>query len=179
MAAARRLFVERGFHNVSMPDIVRASGVSTGAIYSHFGSKENLIRQIHERTITEFQALFFNRISGRTTTFDKLSAFAELVFETTENDPAMMEYMLFLKHGEILPDVLPICFTAPFQLIKDAVNEGMASGALRRGDTLIVGLSYTGVILRAVELRLSGILSTPLTEIETELIYNAWSAIKA
>ena len=46
---ARRLFVQCGYHNVSMPDIVKAAGVSTGAIYSYFPNKEALAREIHER----------------------------------------------------------------------------------------------------------------------------------
>ncbi|MDA3902551.1 MAG: TetR/AcrR family transcriptional regulator, partial [Desulfuromusa sp.] len=40
--AARRLFVEHGYCGVSIPNIVSASGVSTGAIYSYFKDKETL-----------------------------------------------------------------------------------------------------------------------------------------
>src|SRR6186997_2872036 len=41
--AATRVFSERGFHRATMQDIVRASGLSVGAIYTYFKSKEELI----------------------------------------------------------------------------------------------------------------------------------------
>jgi AcrR family transcriptional regulator len=42
VTAAQRLFGERGYANVSMPAIAEASGITAGAIYKHFESKEDL-----------------------------------------------------------------------------------------------------------------------------------------
>ena len=39
---ASRLFRERGFENVSVADVMRAAGLTHGAFYAHFGSKEEL-----------------------------------------------------------------------------------------------------------------------------------------
>src|SRR4029078_4037793 len=41
--AALQVFAERGFHRATMQDIVRASGLSVGAIYTYFRSKSDLI----------------------------------------------------------------------------------------------------------------------------------------
>jgi AcrR family transcriptional regulator len=41
--AALQVFAERGFHRATMQDIVRASGLSVGAIYTYFRSKSELI----------------------------------------------------------------------------------------------------------------------------------------
>src|SRR5215213_3599287 len=41
--AALGVFAERGFHRATMQDIVRASGLSVGAIYTYFKSKSDLI----------------------------------------------------------------------------------------------------------------------------------------
>jgi AcrR family transcriptional regulator len=46
LAAAERLFAERGFERVSMPAIARASGVTAGAIYKHFESKADLLFEV-------------------------------------------------------------------------------------------------------------------------------------
>ncbi|HLA17531.1 MAG TPA: TetR/AcrR family transcriptional regulator [Candidatus Limnocylindrales bacterium] len=40
--AALRVFAERGFHGATMQDIVRASGLSVGAIYTYFDGKDEL-----------------------------------------------------------------------------------------------------------------------------------------
>lgn len=42
LAAAERLFAEEGFDRVSMPAIAAASGITAGAIYKHFASKDEL-----------------------------------------------------------------------------------------------------------------------------------------
>ena len=46
VAAARRCFARDGFHQTSMPDIAAEAGVSTGAPYRYFASKEEIILEI-------------------------------------------------------------------------------------------------------------------------------------
>ena len=46
VAAARRCFSRDGFHQTSMPDIAAEAGVSTGAPYRYFASKEEIILAI-------------------------------------------------------------------------------------------------------------------------------------
>src|SRR3990170_2446043 len=43
LAAARRVFAERGYLNASVDDIARAAGCSKGAYYFHFASKEDVL----------------------------------------------------------------------------------------------------------------------------------------
>ena len=48
--AAISCFIEHGYTNTSMSDIIKASGLSSGSIYSHFSGKEDiLIGAINER----------------------------------------------------------------------------------------------------------------------------------
>jgi AcrR family transcriptional regulator len=53
MAAARRLFTERGYDAVSAEEIVRAAGVTRGALYHHFGGKRDLLEAVYERLEAE------------------------------------------------------------------------------------------------------------------------------
>ncbi|MCX5536365.1 TetR/AcrR family transcriptional regulator [Streptomyces sp. NBC_00006] len=48
--AARARFAEHGFARTSMPDIVRASGLSTGAIYRYFKGKDEIVAAICEQS---------------------------------------------------------------------------------------------------------------------------------
>ncbi len=49
--AAKKRFLERGFHGTSMRDITNASGVSQGGIYSYFASKEELFKGVLNEAI--------------------------------------------------------------------------------------------------------------------------------
>ena len=51
--AARRLFAARGYEAVGTEEIVRAAGVTRGALYHHFGGKAELFEAVYERLEAE------------------------------------------------------------------------------------------------------------------------------
>lgn len=177
--AARKLFVEKGYRGVAIPEIVKESGVSVGAIYLHFGNKEKLAEAVYMKTLIQFMEMFSGRLLGKMTAKEKLEVFANLVFEITETDSDMMEYMLSVRK-EIRSDLLhPLCSSDAFQEVQQIVKSGIDSGEIKSGNYLLAAVSYTGVILRAVELRIQGVLTQPLQTLANELIGNAWSGISS
>lgn len=53
LAAARKVFAERGFEGASVGDIAAEAGFTKGALYSQFGSKEELFAEITRQLAAE------------------------------------------------------------------------------------------------------------------------------
>lgn len=53
IGAARHLFAERGYADVGTEEIVRAAGVTRGALYHHFEGKRELFAAVYERIEAE------------------------------------------------------------------------------------------------------------------------------
>ncbi|MFI9559983.1 TetR/AcrR family transcriptional regulator [Nonomuraea endophytica] len=51
LSEATRLFAERGFEGTSVQEIVAAAGVTKGAMYHYFDSKDDLLHEIYARVL--------------------------------------------------------------------------------------------------------------------------------
>ncbi|HEX6000581.1 MAG TPA: TetR/AcrR family transcriptional regulator [Hyphomicrobiaceae bacterium] len=72
--AAEQCFARAGFHRTTIQDICRQAGISPGALYVYFDSKEALIAGICERDRAEFS----ERLAALADAPDFLSALQEL-----------------------------------------------------------------------------------------------------
>ena len=64
VVTAARLFVEKGYEQTSVQDILDATGLSKGGLYHHFKSKEQILDAVMQRRIQyvnkRFQELIRN-----------------------------------------------------------------------------------------------------------------------
>jgi AcrR family transcriptional regulator len=74
--AAERCFIHKGFHNATMDHICGEAGVSPGALYIYFRSKEELISGLCEREKDRF-GRELARIAGARDLLDALQSLAE------------------------------------------------------------------------------------------------------
>ncbi|GAA0619062.1 TetR/AcrR family transcriptional regulator [Kribbella sandramycini] len=58
VAAARTLVAEQGFHKTTMADLIEVSGLSAGAVYGYFKSKEEIVAAIAEEALGTVENLF-------------------------------------------------------------------------------------------------------------------------
>lgn len=81
--AARPLFATRGFAGVGAEEIVRAAGVTRGALYHQFGGKEGLLEAVYEQIEQELLERIGSRMAqaGVTDPLVALAAGAEHFLE--------------------------------------------------------------------------------------------------
>jgi AcrR family transcriptional regulator len=58
LAAARTCFRRNGFHSTSMQDVIAEAGLSVGAVYRYFKSKDDLITSIAESVLDGADQIF-------------------------------------------------------------------------------------------------------------------------
>ncbi|TDC81144.1 TetR/AcrR family transcriptional regulator [Micromonospora sp. KC606] len=64
VAAAARLFAANGFHATSMADIISECGLSAGAVYRYFRSKDELIGAVAETALSTADEAFDKLLAG-------------------------------------------------------------------------------------------------------------------
>ena len=133
--ASLEAFAEHGFHRATMQDIVRASGLSVGAIYTYFKSKSDLILAGCDLITDQELAQLAARLAPLTDYRERVSAaigywFDNLAIEQTERgsgflllqawaevetDPAIREMLLRRRRETV---------TAVALLLQEGVSRG-------------------------------------------------------
>ena len=94
--AARPLFAERGYAAVGTEEIVRAAGVTRGALYHHFGGKRDLFEAVYERIEVELaQRIAAGALdAGATAPLDAMRAGAEMFLQAATEPEAQRIVLL-------------------------------------------------------------------------------------
>jgi TetR/AcrR family transcriptional regulator, transcriptional repressor for nem operon len=79
---ASRLFRERGFENVSVADVMKAAGLTHGAFYAHFSSKQEL----QEAAVAYGQGISADRVRSHGATRKGRRAYADHYLSTRHRD---------------------------------------------------------------------------------------------
>ena len=175
---AVRLFTQRGYFNTSIPDIVQESGVSTGSIYHYFEDKEGIAKALFEWLKKQIE-LEFSEIEARhKTTEAQCKAVIAYLFQITEREPYAMEFMLYAKHKEFLPEMAPVCSSKPFRLMRQMLVNGMIKGEIRPMDADIAATLVYGPAVRLIQHRLDGLIKKPLTGYLDDLWSSTWRSVK-
>jgi AcrR family transcriptional regulator len=94
--AARSLFAERGYAAVGTEEIVRAAGVTRGALYHHFGGKRDLFEAVYERIEVELaQRIASGALdAGSATPLEAMRAGAEMFLQASTEPEAQRIVLL-------------------------------------------------------------------------------------
>jgi AcrR family transcriptional regulator len=131
VAEARSQFASRGYANVSLTEIVEATGVTKGALYHHFANKEDLFRSV----LQEVQQAVADRIATAAPESDlwtQLIAGCEM-FLSVSTEPETQQIMLIDA-----PSVLgwgawrEIDAATSMQQLEHVLLELMEQGVIRR-----------------------------------------------
>jgi AcrR family transcriptional regulator len=103
LSAARKLFFEKGFKQVTVEHIARKSELSKGSIYLYFKSKEEIYTHILFTNIDKFNKQSEHLFHNQKTTSDLILEFANIYIDFFLSDREQFRIMMtFMLHTENL-----------------------------------------------------------------------------
>jgi AcrR family transcriptional regulator len=153
MDSAERLFATKGFNGTSMNDIVKESGLSKGAIYGHFESKERLFLSLWERQTVVGIGQLRQIFSPEDTAVDKLLKVAEMTMVSSCDCPRevgrmQMEFMVAASRMKAMEPDMQKRYETIHTFIAEIFEEGIENGEFKAD---IDSESLTSILFAALD----------------------------
>lgn len=140
LETARNVFIEKGFKNVTMKDIVEACDISRGGLYLYFNSTRELFMEVLRMEASEADDVFSNNIPEDATAADILALFLkeqkkELL--SKKNNLTMATYEFYFS--EEIPrkdNILKKQFDSAVKIINKLIEAGVDNGEFYCEDPL-------------------------------------------
>lgn len=133
-ALGKRLFVERGYENTRVDDILEASGMSKGGFYHHFKSKEDVLRAL----VADEVAALADGLQTPEAVDDPAEALVNLFLTGSSQltgEPGIVATLTSLQAQTLYLDALEGQFDHHFKpVLTELIAQGVASGAFEPVD---------------------------------------------
>ena len=133
VAVATRLFAERGFEGTSVQAVVEAAGVTKGAMYHYFSSKEDLLSEVYGRVLRLQMAHLEEIADADLPVAERLHAAAADVVETSIEN--IDDTVIFLRSLHQLSEEKRAAVRAErrryHERFRALLEEGQVAGELR------------------------------------------------
>jgi AcrR family transcriptional regulator len=134
VTVATKLFAAQGYEATSVQQIVEAAGVTKGALYHHFTSKDDLLYEVYHRVLAEQTRRLEEIANGPGDAAQRLSAVvADVIATSIEN---LDELTVFFRSRYLLPEAQQRTVRAErrrYHLrVRRLIEEGQRSGVLTR-----------------------------------------------
>src|SRR3989441_3151322 len=87
--AANRVFTEKGYHEATMEDIAKRLGVSKGAIYLYFSSKEDLFEAMVKTAPQAFKEILYSSFGDEADPVQSATQFFDKMLKLSASNPGL------------------------------------------------------------------------------------------
>lgn len=147
--SAATLFVSRNYADVSMDDIAEESGVTKGALYHHFDSKEDLYLAMMHSVLEEKKRLFTKAGSQGERCAERLRNLTQAFFSLTRREQRLLRLVrrdarVFKRaHREELIRSYQAAVPGP---IEDVLRSGINSGEIAPADPRLLAWHFVALV---------------------------------
>ena len=152
MDAALFCFAQNGYDATRIRDIAQAAGVSEGALYRHFPSKEDMARELHLQAMSLFGEELLAAAQGDEPV-ESLRHMAARVLALYRERPAAFVFALVQAPPSALAS-MP-AHDLPIDTIAGVIERARTQGTARDGDARVLAACYLGCLMQPIILSLS------------------------
>ena len=87
--AANKVFAEKGYHEATMDDIAKRLGVSKGAIYLYFPSKEDLFEAMCKTVPQAFKEILYSSFGNEANPIQSATEFFDKMLKLSASNPGL------------------------------------------------------------------------------------------
>jgi TetR/AcrR family acrAB operon transcriptional repressor len=149
-----QLFARHGVAGTSVDDIARAAGITKGAVYWHFASKDELFQVILDRIRERWHGAVLQRLSKKALPSERVEVLFDGYLELFTHTPDICLFMqrVLLENDETFSPQIGRVFTQTARFLAKIFDEGKATGAFRRDvDGTAMGHLVLGAISGATQ----------------------------
>ena len=129
--AAKRLFLTKGYENTTIQDIVaELGGLTKGAVYHHFKSKEDIIDAIGTRMFLASNPFDAVRARKDLNGLEKMRLAIRMNLESTERMALNRQAMPALTNSRVLAQMIETNRTVLTPLWRELIEEGNRDGSV-------------------------------------------------
>ncbi len=179
LEAALQCFADNGYDGTRIKHIAEKAGVSEGAIYRHYESKEAIAQALYTLHLgaysTNLQIIAASTLSVK----ERMQKFVQYTLDNYRENPAAFNYVL-LRLPAFHPN-LPEGFIYPVEIVERLISEGQKEGVVRGGRPNLLAAIFLGCVLRPIIVSIGSVPGALDLLNETEhdqlIIDAAWRAI--
>lgn len=133
LAAAVRVFAEKGYHACRVSDIAREAGASHGLVYHYFSSKDEVLETIFRENWGVVATAIAQIAEADDSAAEKLRRIAAVTLHAWRRDPGVVRVIVReIARSPQLQQRLG-AFTQAFDALERVIREGQERGELDRG----------------------------------------------
>ena len=148
LEVAGQLFAESGFDAVSVADIAKACGTSTGLIYYHFEDKQTLYETSIREGLGLFEDVGIRSLTGHAPAVEKIRGFVAEYMALVEQHAVIMR-MLIRGVSDLTgpaPRGLILRSRAAIDRLETVVADGIADGSIRAVEPRLAALCLFALV---------------------------------
>ena len=145
LEAALSCFAERGYDGTRIHHIAERAGVSEGALYKHYVSKEALAQELYVHYFGEFAGRLEQLANSSLPPNERLLQIGQAVLNDYRAQPNAFSFVL-LRMPSFMPN-LPPGALYPMDIVERVVQAGQKAGLIRAGQANLLASIFFGCVV--------------------------------